>query len=375
MRRLLPLFVIVLSLALAVPAHAEEEKPAPEAKKPAEKLVLPGYSAEDMICQTTDLPEGWAACPKDETLPAVVVSEDALMMLGVGVGYDEETLFVESRAIRKDKQLATLAIVDVDASPTTFRKALTAKAESNKWHVKELGSPMRLLVVWGSSEETAKATLTWQNELAVQRLAEAAWIKLLDRSVDGYNAAQKLLGGAKAIEPRAGIIGAIQGFLLQRQSPSKSLAEWRHALKKDVPAPPRGKLKVQVAFEAAQVMLTLKGTGQLEGDVYPETAAILEEAVANEALLDLTPGGREAFMAFGNRYNLACTYARMGKVEEALKVLRETWVYAKKHLTADGYAQQYRHMVSTDPDMDPLKETEGYKKLLAEFDPEQGTDG
>lgn len=377
MHRLLSSLVIVLLLApLALTAHAEEEKPAvPAEKKPAEKLVLPGYSAEDMICQTTDLPRGWTRCPPDETLPAVVVTEDALMMLGLGTGYDEDTLFVESRALRNEGQIATIAIVDVDASPAGFRKALTAKAETNHWHVKELGSPMRLLVVWGSSEPTAKSMLAWQHGLAVQRLAEAAWLRILERSVDGWDKAQQLLAGARAIEPRAGVIGAVQGFLLQRQAPAKALAEWRHALAPDVVAPPRGKLRVQVAFEAAQAMLTAKSEGTLEGDVYPEVAAMLKEAIGNERLLDLTRGGREAFMAFGNRYNLACTYARMGKVEEALEVLHDTWVFARKHLAADGYAQAYNHMVRTDPDMEPLKATEGYKQLLATFDPAKGAGG
>jgi tetratricopeptide (TPR) repeat protein len=358
MRYPLILLSSILILAAGQSSAAAEEQ-APD---------VPIWSAEEMAFDVESLPEGWAACPKDAEIPEGAPTEAMLMDLGQAVGLDEDTLFVETRTVKKGETQVVASLIDIDTDPAAFRAVIDKSAAAGGWMVKELGSPMRPMVVWSADAAAAKELAAFAREAAVYRLAENAWANLGERSIDGHRAGMERLRAAGLIEEKAGVVAAIAGFLQFQQDRGRAIGAWMHALKKDTPIPPKGEMRVQVAHQLGQVLLEAN-----RDELLAPALEVLKDAVANEAALDVAKNPRHAWMVYGNRYNLACTYSRMGKLDDAFKTLEESLVFAKEHLDAEAFAQSYNHCRNVDPDMAPLREDERFAKLLDRFDPE-GTD-
>ena len=355
-----PIALPLLVLALLVPASfagAEDEAP-----------KVPAYGAEDLAFDLKSLPDGWAACPEGVAIPESAPTEGMLMQLGEAVGLDEDSLFVETRAVKKGDQVAVASFVDVDTAPDGFRSVLEKSAEAGGWVMKDLGSPMRVLVVWSPDAGAASELAGFARAAAVYRLADTAWASFNERSIEGHRSGMERLGAARAIEEKAGVVAAVVGFLQIQQNRGQAVGAWIHALEKDTPMPPKGMLRVQVGFQLGQALLEAGRDELLE-----KALEVLLDATKHEDALDVDDEPQQAWMAYGNRYNLACTYSRMGKIDDAFKALEASFVFAKKNLESDAYVQSYNHCKNVDPDMSPLREDERFQKLMDAYDPDKAS--
>lgn len=61
-------------------------------------------------------------------------------------------------------------------------------------------------------------------------------------------------------------------------------------------------------------------------------------------------------------YNMACAYAQLGKIDESINALKTALENG-----FDNYA-----IIRSDPDLDPIKETKEFEKLMDSFEPSKG---
>jgi tetratricopeptide (TPR) repeat protein len=354
-------------IALCAPTFAEDE--------PAQPLVrVPDYGIADIAPSAGELPEGWAPVTTAGVVPASAPSVKAVLDLAADVSLDAQQ--IDARCIQlargegEPREAGVLLWVAIDAPPAPLRKALAARANEGGWRVRELGSPMRLGVSWGNTGAAARDIAAWQIEVAVTRLCHLVFDRIAaapDRAA--FERAVALLEGAGRIQPEAGVYRFLKGrILVLLRRPRDGIPHLLAALEEGVPAPPPGKWVVEAAFHAGQALLEQASAAEGERDeLLARAQAVLEKGVAAEAQ------AASAFMRFGNRYNLACTHARLGRTDAAFLHLEESLRFLKTAAAQDSqidYRSHFEHARSQDPDMEPLKADARFEKLMAKYDPE-----
>lgn len=370
MRPLLPRLLACAAIVLlcAPLARAEDE--------PAEPLVeVPSYSVSDLAPGADERPASWRSATVAGAIPDSAPSVQRMFELAVTSSVDAERVNARCLPLLKGEGASlakgVLVLVDVDEGPAAFRTALDAAATANGWRVRELGSPMRLGIVWGSPDAAATELADWQAALAVTKLSQLAFDRVVAAGQAGdreeFQAATRLLDSAGGILPSAGIYHALKGRLVHRQGTELALEHFRKALADGAPAPAPARWAVQAAFELGQ-MLLLRGSK----DVEAEALTVLEKAVQWEA------EAANPFMRFGNRYNLACAHARVGQVdkafphlEESLRFLQQAWLQERNErgFSELAYPQHYEHARTVDGDLAPLRSDARFAALMEKYAP------
>ncbi len=381
------LFVLPV-LLLAGPApllHADDEPPAPKAGEPTPLQPAPALKAirlpfrlEALVPADGARPEGWG--PATTSQPEAAPSTAALLRVARSAGVDTEKVSARciplARGTGEATVHGTLGYLVIDVEATTLTPKLEALAQANGWTLTPVGVPSAVLVTWAGDAQAAAALHAWQAATAVHNLCARGWTTMLsarqqfDRGQQQFLWAkgQAMVAAARETMPAAGYVNAILAQLV-RNDPARSLDFARKALDAKAPVPPPESMLVTSAFTVAGQLLT---TGSQED--LPEVIAVLERALAWEEAAE------NAFHRFGNRYNLACAYARQGKVdaafphlEESLRFLKAAWE-AEKAKALDGsstlgYPDHYAHAKSRDADMAPLREDPRFAAIMARYDP------
>ena len=337
----------VLLMVLAPFAVAEDE------------VQIPGYSVKDLIYTPEDMTKDWTEI-SEENASKTAPTAARLRDLGTSIGVAKDAVHVESRTLRHgpSKGVVVLSMVDINADPKTFSAGLQLNATVLGWNVRELGSPMRLLIT--SSGKLSAGAADWQKGLAVYKLAALGWSRLMQEpNQEGFMKAQAMFDAGTRIEPKAGVILAMLGRVRMAMRQQDAANEYfEKALQKDVPLPPKGALAVDAAGSFGLALL-LKEDDELLG----EALRVLKMSV------DLEKHTRNPGSKFNNRYNLACTYARLGKKDEAFSELDRCLTVGKEVMGADGYAQAYAHCKEADPDMATLREDPRFEELMKKHAP------
>lgn len=373
-RLLLPLLLI---LAFVPIAHAEDDAPA--AKVETETVNEP-FGLIHFTPADDKLPEGWSLV--DGAIPASAPTVASLTKVATDAGIPADK--VQAKAIKissGDGESAVLGAavwISLDAYTEGFTKSMVGASLLRGWKVKRVGGAARLLVSWGSNAKAASAILAWQVDTAVRRLIESGlgMMQAARQERDRNEAQRKFFGGQAVIEvagktePEASYYHALKGAMLERRDPDAALDHNRKALKPGAPVPAPDRWIVGAAFQAGQALLTKQ-----DAAVLPEALAILERAVKAEA------GAQNPFMRFGNRYNLACTYARMKKLDGAFKHLEASLLYLRGEwekqkaaspvgLSQLDYPRHFEHARDIDDDLAPLREDARWAKVMAKCDPD-----
>jgi len=255
-----------------------------------------------------------------------------------------------------------VAVMGIDAPVAALTTPLAAAAVKNGWTLRELGTPNRMVIVWASTEAAAKLLMQWQVELTVNKLLDLAFAGRQNAMRQGdradFNAAVALLEEVGEIAPEAGAFHALKGIFMHRQGSESAFPHFRKALNEKTPMPARLKWRVFVAGELGMGLL-LNGSDE----VLEEAARVLAFAIANES------EAKETLARFGNRYNLACAYARLGKKDEAFTALEGSLKFAQAEL-GEQYAAHYTHCKDVDTDMASLREDARFAALMQKYAPE-----
>lgn len=329
------------------------------------------------------LPSGWEALTGEETAIADAPTADALRALASSAGTDPAHVQVRSvsmqRGTGETAQQGVAGWVVVDTAARPFAEALTAAANDHGWKIRPVGTQC-VLASWGSAPEATQAVLDWQVEVAVRQFCQAAH----DHFVAGLQVedpargrqllarSRVLAAAAGTTEPEAGMFHALMGRMLAPQNPAAAIEHYRRALRKGAPIQPPKAWIVGAAYAGGQALLQRQSQHVLE-----EALFMLQQGVAAEE--ESTP----PLLRFGNRYNLACTYARLGKKDEAFAELEESLrgLQAAEKAAAPGpdgapvprdYASNYKHALEVDPDMATLREDPRWEPLMAKYRPEPG---
>lgn len=333
-------------------AHAEDE--------PA--FAQPGFSVQDITSTEEEHPEAWTPLLVAGSLPDSAPTAGRLLALAKAAGLDTSTFNARSRPFQgKDGATGVVAIVGLDAPATALAKPLAGEAVKNGWVLRELGTPNRVLVVWASTQEAAKALMQWQLELAVRKLSNLAFTRRQNAMREGdradFDAAVALLEEVGEIAPDAGAFHALKGIFMHQQGSERALPHFRKALEEKCPIPAQLKWRVFIAGELGMTLL-LNGSDE----VLDEAARALAFAVAHESET------KQPLARFGNRYNLACAYARLGKKDEAFQSLEGSLKLAQAELV-EQYAAHYAHCKDTDTDLASLREDERFAALMQKYAP------
>lgn len=367
---LLPLALIALS---TVSAFADDEAPT---------AVNVPFGLDQFAATAEELPEGWRIL--ESAVPASAPSAEGITAIAKAVGIAEDKISVRCMSLAKgegDKAiLAAACWLSLDEHTPDFTARMVGTTVMRGWKVKQISSPARLVISWAANAEALKAVNTWQVNSAVKRLCQHS-LDLFrslrqerDRNAQQrkFIKAQAVLEAAGTTEPRASMYHALKAQLVGRQDPEAALDHNRKALAKDAPAPAPDAMLVSAAYSAGQALLNTQ-----KDDVLPEALAILERGVA------LEKAAASPMMRFGNRYNLACAYARMNKIDEAFEHLEESLSFLKTTWEADkaktggfsqlNYSQHYEHAKTVDTDLTPLRSDKRWAAVIAKFDPERIT--
>jgi tetratricopeptide (TPR) repeat protein len=328
----------------------------------AEDEVPPApFAVDDVAPAPGERPAGFEPVVAAGKVPDAAPTVGSLLTLLVQAGVPEAAVHVRSRAWQRPDGavvVSSLLGVDGDAAAAGL-EALRSAAETSGWKLRELGHPARLLVSWGSADDAREAAATWQAHLVVRRLCETTWVRVVaagDR--EAFQAALQVLAAAGRIEPRAAAFHALRGRVAEAtRNPQVALESFRLALRPDAPVPAPESWLVIAAGRVGHMLLLQESESVLE-----EALAALQKAVALEEHAD-SPIAR-----FGNRYNLACTLARLGRLDEALAELERS-LETGKRLLGDDYAQNYEHARERDPDMAPLRPDPRFQELMKKYAP------
>ncbi len=361
----------------------------------------PAYTVESMFPK--EAPEGWTV-KEDESNTVAGLNEKALMALAKASGTDVDDVFVVERLFTKGSESAKVALIDVDADPAALRTALDTEAAAKGWSVLALGSPMRLMVV-GGPEGARNAAHDVMKEHVIHYLCEIAYKRLhVPRKTEAVRAAaEKFLSAARSMAPKAGIAYAIEGIsmhdegksieglarraraqlkMLEKADESPGKAEvvktlTEHAEKAEASAkdllnnsiplltkglkstnyPPKGLNSFRTGAKLGSLILVLKKNDSIDLAIEALTKAANAEAHS--------PATR---FVFGNRYDLACAYARAKKNDEALQWLQRAFEIAETSLSKQDLHGNYTHW-GKDPDLDGLRDLPKFKELMTKYKP------
>lgn len=355
LRILLPLLLIG---ALVTPAAGEED-PEP-----------PAYFVEHLVPSDEQVPEGWKIVDEAAPGPGLLTAAD-VNDLAASLEL-EDGFFLEYRVFKGRGELVPVAMMDVEEKVSAFHAALTEKAAAKGWRIRELGSPTRVMVVGSSSSSAAKLAEALV-EHCVYALTEIAMNRLRGHSGQeeaGREAALEYTKAVDAMVPKTGtaqaVIGVVhwikaqpkeQGQEPDRKEQELAVKHFARSLEADVKYPPKGSVLVFAAGQLGGMLLTWKDKSRLE-----EATKALELAVKNE---------REAktqAQRFGNRYNLACAYARKGRKDDAFKNL-EVALEVGKNMPVSYFRAQYENIREKDEDMAPLRSDPRFSELMKRFKP------
>ncbi len=381
----LALIALLLPLLAAAPVFAEDEKPAPAEPTPEEPAAeepkpepkaepdpeVPLYTIEYLM--PGEDAEVGAFEVKDSKAPSGSPTEAGLEKLSEACkcSLDGDNFYVETGVLKGKGGKVGFALVDVDASVWHFRRKLDEAAAAGGWKVSEVGAKGRLLVV-GSGDGQAAACEAL-NEFLVYKLADLGMDRLRGFSgmqKEGRKAAMAYVKAAGTMAPDSGVANAVTGVVhwiksrpkkrgekADQAELDKASAAWKKALADGVKYPPKKGVLVFCAGEYGQALL-LKKTKS----VLPEAKRVLTLAVEHEQ------DGKNNFRRFGNRYNLACVYARENDVETALDLLKKA-LETGKSMPAHMFRPQYVNIKDKDPDMANLRDDPRFSKLMADFKP------
>ncbi len=352
------------------PAKEEPAKAEPAKAKPV-AIVAP-FALRDILPADAARPEGWRAVGTADVIPATAPSVGRLLALAKAAGIEADSFDARCLPLQRGEgDAATGAVagwLSVDVDVPAFAKALADAAAKDGWVVRPLGSPHRMAVSWGASEEDRDSTVAWQAEVALRKLCDLSFSTMAGaQDRETYQRGMQQLASAQRIDARAGPVLYMQGRVLasSRQA-QRAMGAWRLALAEDIKIKMPDRWIVVAAFQVGQALLT---AGQ--EDVLPEALRVLQAGVAAEA------SSEEHFMRFGNRYNLACTYARLGKkdeafkhLEESLRYLKTTWERLKKEgsdTSQTDFPMNLEHARTKDTDMEPLRSDERWAPLMAKY--------
>ena len=388
---------LLSALTLAASPHAE----AKEGAKP------PSYTVEGMFPEKA--PDGWRL--KEEGGDAGSgLNEKALIALAKSSNTDEDDVYVLEKLFTKDGASANVALIDIDADPDAFRSALDTEAAAKGWSVLPLGSPMRLMVVGGpegvrsAAHDVMKEHVIYQLcELAAQRLRAAP-----RKTKEVQKSADRLLDAARAMAADAGIADAMVGLALHNEGRNLEMAAKRsRELVKQLKKQLKKATKVtgnkeemfkKIESQAAANEKTSKEklnaciphlTKAIKSKSFPPKDRILFFTGRNlgSTLLQLNKNDsldvaieamKKAVSAeahspkssfiFGNRYDLACAYARTKDNDNALKWLEEAFKISQTALSKKELNGNYTHW-GKDTDLDPLRHLPKFKELMAKYKP------
>lgn len=391
MRTLTGIPVVLAALLLLAPHARADDEPAPPQEKPALAAVRLPFSLDDVAPADGQRPEGWTGVARATAVPATAPSTARLLAMARDAGVDAAALQVRCIPLRKgdgaSAEFGVSAWVTLGVDAKTFAPKLAAAAGEHGWLTKNLALPNAVLVTWGSNEEAADALQRWQVATAVHALCEKGFEAIASAGQAGdqetarraFMRGQAMIQIAGRTEPEAGVFHALMGRLLAQRDPAAALEHNRKALAANAPVPPPARWIVVAAFEAGQALLT-KG----DEDLLAEATEILERGVAAEA------ASENHFMRFGNRYNLACAYARRGETDKAFPHLEESLRYLKSAWQADmaqeggasrlDYPNHFEHARTKDSDLEPLRADPRWAALFTKYDPaapapKKNTDG
>jgi hypothetical protein len=228
-----------------------------------------------------------------------------------------------------------------------------------------------LIVGAGEKQAEVLAALT---EHVVYQLGHLAMNRVRGRSggeEEGRKAAIAYSEAIGRVAPDSGIAHAVVGvvhWLKARQGKKRGekpdaaeddlcAASWHKAFIVGVKFPPKKSVLVFCSGEFGQILLEKKDKSLVE-----EATRVLQIAVDNER------EGKNGFKRFGNRYNLACCFARVGDVENGLKMLKGA-LETGKSMQVGMFRPQYINIRDKDPDMAPLRDDPRFSKLMADFKP------
>ena len=344
---------LALLLVLATPVFAEDT---PSAR-------IPTYDIGDLLIHEPALPNGWSRMT--DASPKGAPNAKDLLALATAAEIDEVDFDLRVMRTRKDEETGVVCFLAVEVPPDRFRELLDKKA-GRTWTVTELGSPTRLGVVWASTASAAKTLNAWLREVSVRGLCTFIWVQYLD--ADGpadWDRAFRYLPLAGKIEPDAGCLNLLRGYravLLEKKD--EAVAHWRKAFKAGVPAPMRpSRFSVIAAHYVGQDRLAAGGDKAVA-----EARVALEQGVAWEM------SNHQIMLRSANRYNLACTYARLGMIDEAfeqLEAVRKIRADALKSGSSEAkpaeYERHYAHVATGDPDLAPLRKDPRFAALLKAY--------
>lgn len=338
-----------------------------------------------------EVPEGWRPLAGPAAAIEGAPTEQALLALAESAGLDPAQVEVRSLALATgegdDAQQGVVGWIAIDGEMKDFAQKITEASQTGGWKIKAVGTPMRILASWGSTEDAGLALQEWQVAAAVTRLCETAHAYLMEsRNAAGGDEgdteaarlkiahARMMMQAAGSTEPEAAIVHALLGRLVQGQSPADALEPYRRALRPGAPIPPPDDWVVEAAYLAGQALLRRQTRHVLD-----EALTILRRGVVAEE------SAPHAQLRFGNRYNLACTYARLGQVDEAFAHLEEGLRFlrtasAEETLDPAGggapldYVSNYKHALEIDTDMASLREDARWAPLMAKYAPQAKAD-
>ncbi len=349
-----------------VPTPTEEAEPAP-APKPDPKI--PGYSIEFLMPTEANTPEGWKL---GGAAPTGAPTEDGLTEIAETCKLDDETFYVETGVLSQDGDKVGFAMIDIDKNVYAFRAKLDAQATVGSWRVHELGSPARVVVIGGEQGLLASAAKAL-TEHVVYAMAELGMSRVGGRrghEEASREAALAYTQAMRGIASESGVANAIVGVVhWYRSQPKKrgekpdieiqndALAAFEKALAEGVTYPPKGHLRVFVAGQLGSILLA-----RHQKNTLAKATRALEIAVKHEQ------DGKNNTRRFGSRYDLACAYARAGKIDEAFAMLEKS-IQTGANLGPAEWAGHYKHISEKDPDMDPLRKDPRFSKLMADNKP------
>lgn len=371
-----PMFVLavfVLAVCSVPAAFAEEEPAAPvtepkPAPKPKPDPAVASYIGESLMPGEKDTPEGWTLL--DEASAASGGPDEAsLAALAEPLGLDEDNFYPQLQSYEKDGATVTIAIVDVDAKVYAYKHALAAKATECGWRTKDLGHPGRILVIGGPSAGATELEAALV-EHTVYKLSDMAMNRIrggVGRKESEHGSIIAFTKAIEALAPNSGTAEAVLGFLPwiksgqglkpkekpRRSDREKAFEHWARSLATGVRFPPKGSVLVFIAGRMGGQILEWKNRGALS-----DATRFLEIAVESER------EARTTGQRYTNRYNLSCAYARLERIDDAIKML-EGSLKILRGMPASFWRAQYEHIDEKDPDMGPLRSDPRFSELMS----------
>lgn len=377
MRRVFVILPLLIVFALSAPGFAEDEPAAPAAEEPTPlkpatelKAVRLPFDLDDLAPADGARPDGWGPATGVQPKGAPTTSE--LLRLARAAGVDGDKIAARCIPMTQGEGEAvvhgTLGYLLIGVEASTLTPKLAAAAEKHGWRMKNVAIPSAVLITWASDDGEEAALQTWQTETTVRNLCVKGWEDLttasqeFDQNVGRMKFArgQARIGAARDTLPEAAYVHAILTQLFARDQ-ARALEHGRKALKAGAPVPMPASMKPGIAFTVAGALLTAGSPADVA-----EVVTLLRAAIAVEK------DAANPIHRFGNRYNLACAYARQEKLDAAFKHLEESLRFLKEANAEDprlGYAQHFEHARSKDPDMDNLRPDPRFAKLMATYDP------